>query len=60
MLDPCDAIGQVNQNVRLAAGAAQLEVEVVSTLFGTAIAPKAEEAAAVDKASLSSDLNFAR
>jgi len=33
VLDPSDAIGQVNENVRLAAGAAQLEVEVVSTLF---------------------------
>src|SRR5882762_6551721 len=50
VLDPSDAIGQVNENVRLAAGAAQLEVEVVSTLFCTAIAPKAEEPAAVDKA----------
>jgi len=49
VLDPSDAIGQVNENVRLAAGAAQLEVEVVSTLFALLIAPKAEEPAAVDK-----------
>ena len=50
LLDPGNPVGQVNEDVWLAAGAAQLEIEVIGAAFGAAIAPKAEEPVAGDEA----------